>query len=228
MASFVDLSIPVEHGAGRLGLEVSIRTPYTFENCNWQGSTVQMFCHYATHVDAPVHFIKGGDSMEKVPLGSLMGPAGLIELDDLGAAARISSDLLEDRGRHLRRGDIAILRTGWSDKHWGSDLFWSDGPYLAADAADWLVERGVKSVVYDFSEEYVVRNKGFRGEDCIVHHKILGNDIYNIEYVHQLGKIERPRLAIMALPLKLVGVDGAPARVIALEGDDLPSEFRAV
>jgi arylformamidase len=80
-------------------------------------------------------------------------------------------------------------------------------------------------VVYDFSEEYVVRRPGFRGEDCEVHHKILGAEIYNIEYVHNLFAISAPRCAIVALPLKLKGLDGAPARVLALEGLDLPGAF---
>jgi kynurenine formamidase len=58
-----------------------------------------------------------------------------------------------------------------------------------------------------------------------VHHKILGKDIYNIEYVYNLGKIRAQRLAIIALPLKFVGLDGSPARVLAFEGLDLPREF---
>ena len=44
----IDLSIPVRDGEGRLGLEVRFDTPYRFEDCGWQGSTVSMFCHYAT------------------------------------------------------------------------------------------------------------------------------------------------------------------------------------
>ena len=132
---------------------------------------------------------------------------------------------MEDRGRHVERNDIAILRTLWSDKQWGTDTFWKGGPYLSLDGADWLVERGVKAVVYDFSEEYVVRHANFRGEECVVHHRILGTDIYNIEYVRGLGAITAPRTAIVALPLKLTGLDGSPARVVALEGIDLPREF---
>jgi len=102
---------------------------------------------------------------------------------------------------------------------------WKDGPYLAPDGADWLVERGVKAVVYDFAEEFIVRQKGFRGEDCEIHHKLLGRDIYNIEYVHNLAAVSAPRCALIALPIKLYGLDGAPARVVAIEGVELPGEF---
>lgn len=225
MPEIIDLSLPIRDGEGRLGLENRLATPYTFENCGWQGTTFTMFAHMATHIDAPVHFIKGGKAIYEAPLERLIGPAGLVELDDHGRDAAITGDTLEDRARHLRRGDIIILRTGWSDKCWGTPSFWKEGPFLVPNAADWLAERGVRAVVYDFAEEYVVRQEGFRGEDCLVHHRILGEEIYNIEYVHCLSKIKRPRLAIIAFPLKLVGSDGSPARVVAIEGHELPSDF---
>lgn len=225
MPNLIDLSIPVHHGDGRLGLSVEFSTPYSYESCNWQGSCFSMFCHHATHVDAPNHFIQGAKGIDAAPLDRLMGAAALVALEDHGKAQAITADTLAKRGGHVRRGDIVILRTLWSDRHWGTDTFWRDGPYLAESGADWLVERGAKAVVYDFSEEFVVREPGFRGEDCVVHHRILGQEIYNIEYVHHLGRITAERLAILALPLKLVGLDGSPARVVAIEGAELPAEL---
>lgn len=226
MTDIIDLSIPVEHGAGRLGLAVSFETAFTFKEHGWQGSTFSMFCHYATHVDAPNHFIRGAKSIEQAPLAKLMGPAAVVELRDHGRNAAIAGDTLEDRGRHVRPNDIVILRTTWSEQCWGTKRFWREGPYLSDEGADWLVERGVNAVVYDFAEEYVVRQPDFRGEDCVVHHRILAEEIYNIEYVHNLSAISAPRCAVVALPLKLVGLDGAPARVLALEGEDLPTNFQ--
>ena len=58
---------------------------------------------------------------------------------------------------------------------------------------------------------------GFRGEECGVHHIILGNGLWNSEYVTGLGRLEPPSTTIVALPLKLVGLDASPARVIAFE-----------
>lgn len=221
----IDLSVPIHDGHGRLGIEVSFEAPFTFENCGWLGSNFKMFAHYGSHVDAPNHFIEGACGIDEAPLTKLIGPAAVIPLTDHGVEAGITGDTLEDRGRHLRRGDIAVLQTGWSDKFWGQDNFWKEGPYLAPDGADWLVERGVKAIVYDFSEEFAVRKQGFRGEDCEIHHKILGGDIYNIEYVHNLPKIKAERCTIIALPLKLVGLDGSPARILAIEGHDMPGDF---
>jgi len=108
----IDLSITVRHGDGRLELPVVFETPYSFENCGWQGSTVSMFCHQATHVDAPNHFLAGGAGIDAAPLGKLMGPAALVDLSDHGEGAGIGGDALEERGRHVRPGDIIMLRTG--------------------------------------------------------------------------------------------------------------------
>lgn len=224
-ARIIDLTVPIRHNHGRLGLPAQFETPWTFASHGWQGSTFQLFCHHGTHVDAPIHFIERGKGIEQVPLSRLIGPAAVVELEDHGEMAAIQGATLEDRGRHVERGDIIILRTGWSDANWGTQRFWDKGPFLAPDGADWLVERGVKAIVYDFSEEAEIRNPGFRGEDCIIHHKILGSEIYNIEYVQNLTKISQPRVTLLALPLPLEGLDGSPTRVIALEGVDLPKEF---
>lgn len=124
---------------------------------------------------------------------------------------------LEARSAGLTAGDIAVLRTDWTDRAWNTPEFWTESPYLTRDAAEWLVARRVSAVVYDFSEEYVVRRPGFTGADCEIHHTILGAGIYNIEYVTGLGQIRGATTTIVALPLRLAGVESAPARVIALE-----------
>ena len=200
-------------------------TPFTVKEHGWQGSTFSLFCHHGTHVDAPNHFLRDRAAIHEVPLHSLIGSGAVVDLSDHDANAAIKGDVLEERGREVRSGDILILRTGWSDKYWGTDTFWSSGPFLAPGGADWIVERGVKAVVYDFSEEAQTRIPGWHGKDCVIHHRILGSDIYNIEYVQNLGKIRQSRVAIMALPLNLVGLDGSPTRVIAVEGMDMPREF---
>lgn len=223
----IDLAVPIEQGVGRLGMPAAFTTPFTIKQHGWGGSTFCLFCHHGTHVDAPNHFIEGGDAIHEVPLQSLIGPAAVIDLVDHSedGGRGITGDTLEERGRHVESGDIVILKTLWSDKSWGTDDFWKQGPFLAPDGADWIVERKAKAVVYDFSEEAQTRVQGWRGDECVIHHKILGSDIYNIEYVRNLGKIERPRCTILALPLPLVGLDGSPTRVVALEGVDMPKEF---
>jgi arylformamidase len=215
LAEAVDLTLPVAQGQGRFGLQTEFETPITFDDVNWQGSVFRMFAHSGTHVDAPVHFIRGGLTIDRVPLDRLIGRGWLFDLTDRGAGEPIDVTHLESADPGLQSGDMAMLRTDWTDKQWGQARFVEDSPYLTLDGARWLVDHGVKAIVYDFSEEYVVRTPGFRGEDCKVHHLILSSGVWNIEYVTNLGALEGPAVTVVALPLKLTGLDGAPARVIA-------------
>jgi len=108
---------------------------------------------------------------------------------------------------------------------WGATDFLTTAPFLTGDGARWLVDHAVKAVVYDFPEEEIMRNEESDGKDWVVHHTILGNDIYNIEYVVNLARISAPFVGLIATPLPLVNLDGAPARVLAFEGDEAVSFF---
>ena len=124
MPTLIDLSIPVRHGDGRLGLEVAFSTPYSYESCGWQGSSFSMFAHYATHVDAPNHFIQGAKGIDEAPMARLMGAASLVALDDHGATKAITGDTLEDRGRH---GDLCRLDAGLGHQRHGASGRWRRG-----------------------------------------------------------------------------------------------------
>jgi arylformamidase len=214
----VDLTLPARAGDGRFGQENEfLETPHTFATHGLQSSTFKMFAHFGTHIDAPRHFIPGGATIDQVPLESLVGRGALFDLSKIGDGSPIGAALLTRQDPGLAAGDIAILRTDWMDHHWGSEEFLSKSPYLSEDGANWLVEKNVKAVVYDFPEEYAIRIADFRGESCAIHHTLLGNDIYNIEYVINLAALTESFPTIVALPLNLVGMDGAPARVIAVE-----------
>lgn len=214
----IDLTLPSRHGDVRLGEENVFHTPFTYESNGWQATTFKMSAHFGTHVDAPVHFIENGASIDEVPLTSLIARGVLFDLGSVGNEQPIDADLLAAKDPGLSAGEIAILRTGWTDKYWGTPGFLTDSPYLSGDGAAWLLEKGVKAVVYDFPEEEAVRREGFAGEECVVHRTLLGNGIYNIEYVINLDKLRLDReYLIVAIPLSLVASDGSPTRVIALE-----------
>lgn len=155
--------------------------------------------------------------MDRVVLDRICGRGVVFNFSQKKGSEPITGADLAAQDGELKEGDIAILRTDWTDKHWGTPKFFGDSPYLTPEAARWLVQKKVKAIVYDFSEEYVVRNPGFTGPECVIHHIILGNGIYNIEYVTNLGAISKRVVTIVALPLKLIGVESAPARVIAIE-----------
>ncbi len=222
----IDLTMPIRESDGRYtSRNIFFPEPHTFAEHGVQSSSFKMFAHFGTHVDAPRHFIVDGPTIDQVAPQRLMGRGAVFDLSDFDGYRAIDSSVLGERNPGLARNDIAILRTDWTDRKWGATDFHSDAPFLAGDGARWLVDHEVKAVVYDFPEEEIIREDGWDGKDAIVHHTLLGNDIYNIEYVVNLASISTPFVGIMAMPLPLVGLDGAPARVLAFEGDEALSFF---
>jgi len=213
----VDLTLPVVHGMGRRELTIRFEQVRTFEKEGLQVSAVYLPVHVGTHIDAPLHFIKGGDSIEKVPLERLVGKAVVFDLTSKGPNEAITEADLEPFSREIREGDIVVLRTDWTVKKWGKPDFFDTSPCLDKDAAQWLAKKKVKAAGFDFAQEYAVRKAHFYTEECVVHTILLSHNIYNIEYLTNLNKLIKKRFTIIALPISLLGLEGAPARVIAIE-----------
>ena len=124
--------------------------------------------------------------------------------------------------------DIALLWTDWPRRRsWETREFWTEAPYATADACRWLCARGVKAVGYDYPPDYPIRHlvtgspARVLPEEWVTHHVFFPAGIGVIEYLTNLDRLGRDRVHFVALPLKLEGGDGAPARAIAiLDGRD--------
>lgn len=186
-------------------------------------STTQSFTHY----DAPAHFDVNGITNEKVPLTQLVNEAVVIDMLHKQPGEGIFAKDLEESRADVRPGDTVIIRTGWTDKAFGQRLFWEKMIWLAPDAADWLISKGIVALAQDFMTDIppvvpcehcgaLLPNKEF----CPNHYKFLPNNIILIEWLTNLAAISKPRVLLVALPLKIVGADGAQCRVIAIEDAD--------
>jgi len=209
----VDLTLPARKGKGRKVknevTEIKFELKRTFEEGEWQTSYISMLAHEGTHVDAPLHFVKNGASIDQVPLERLVGRGVLVDLSyKFGKGEAITDKELETLGGEIGEGDIPVLRTDQTKK-WGLPDFYATSPYLTGEACQWLVNRKVKANVFDFSIDSLALDP--------IHEILLSHNVYNIEYVTNLHKLTQKPFTIVALPLKLVGVEGAPARVIAFE-----------
>lgn len=173
---------------------------------------IHLPCHAGTHVDAPVHVVPNGKSIEELPLDAFVGPGAVIPVEKGGGEEVTAADL-EGSGVLVDRGDVLMLHTGW-DAKFESDEY-NMHPYLSVDAAEWIVERGVKLFGIDCITVDLptpLRPKGF---DFPVHRTLLGNDVLIAENVTNLGAIAGRKNRIMALPLKVQGSDAAHARIVA-------------
>lgn len=169
--------------------------------------------HTGTHVDAPRHFIAGGDTIDRVPPERLAGPAWLCDLR-AAAAPRRAFTVGDLRRGGLPAGEdlqdlILVLCSGWADTHWNRDDFYTANPYLHEEAAAWLAGRGIKALALDFGVD--------GGRPWPNHPALLGRGICLIENLVGLERLlpER-RFDLVALPVKIKDGNGGPARVVAL------------
>jgi len=170
--------------------------------------------HIGTHVDAPLHFIEGGKTIEQIGLEKLSGVGVVIDLQ-CRPLSQITLDDLRKAEPAVEKGDIVFIRTGW-DKKYGLPEY-HDQPYLSAEAADWLIEQRVKMVGIDAITVDMPSPLRMPGFDYPIHHKLLSREIIIVENLN-LVEVAGKRVYILAFPLKIRGIDGAPARVVASLG----------
>ena len=164
-------------------------------------SELRMSSHSGTHIDAPVHYLKTGDTIDTVPLDNLIGPCQVIDVT--GAGNAITEAALRGRLGTTKR---ILLKTAFS----GETRFREDYPHLTIDAAQLLIENDVLCVGIDsFSIETC---------DCdgSVHRTLLGRGCLIIELL-DLSGVREGEYTMAALPLRLAGLDGSPARVVLLQ-----------
>src|SRR5262249_56304377 len=90
----------------------------------WQVSSVRQSLHTGAHIDSPLHVFEGGITTAEISLDQVMGEALVVDLTFAGPNHGITIDDLKRGGAaDVRRGDIVLLRTGWTDKKYGT---WPD------------------------------------------------------------------------------------------------------
>jgi kynurenine formamidase len=175
--------------------------------------------HVGTHIDAPRHFLADGHPIDRWPLDRLvMREAVVLDVSHKPAGAGVTADDLERTGVKPAPGQAAVIKTLWTDRAWGTPEFWQNTIHLEPSVGEWTAARGVAAVAMDcFPEKPFWRMKLAPTERGANHRRWLGAGIPMIQLLTNLGAIAA-RFSLIALPLKLAGMDGAPARVVGVEG----------
>src|SRR6266478_3428321 len=192
-------------------------TPHNRGPGFWQVSSVHQSLHTGAHIDSPLHVFKNGITTAEITLDQVMGEALVVDLSWAGPNHAITVDDLKKGGAaDVKRGDIVLLRTGWTDTMYGKwpDYF-TQSPYFPPETAQWLVDRGPKNIGFDFFEEYCARLPDFTSEDFPMHRVILGAGVVIMEGLTNLGALPRRRVDFAAPFYKIAGTEGAPARFFA-------------
>jgi arylformamidase len=215
----IDLSLPIEEGMMTFPthwhpvVEITILGRHGIEGRETR--KLVLGTHIGTHADAPRHFIPNGRTIDEIPLDVLIGPAiiadfgGCDPLQDIDVA-----DLKQRLGENVPTR--LILRTGWS-RYFGNLKFYNEYPFLSENAAQWLVENGVKLIAMDTpSPDNPAHSRG-TAKDSPNHKMLLGAEVILVEYLTNLDAITSREVELVVLPLKLKGCDGSPVRCVAIE-----------
>lgn len=186
--------------------------------------------HGGTHIDAPIHFSRGKQTLDQVPIDRLVGSAVRIDVADQCAIDRDYRVVIQDLERwesthgRIPAHAIVLLDTGFGrlwparQQYLGTELRGTAGvaalhfPGLHPDAATWLVrERQVKAVGIDTASIDYGRSTRFE-----THVALLSNNVPVFENLADLSRLPERGFDVIALPMKIAGGTGGPLRIIGV------------
>jgi len=162
---------------------------------------IRMGSHSGTHIDAPLHYLPDGQSIDQIPPDLCIGPCLLLNTPK----GPLSVDIAAATSAGTRR---LILRSGW----FPGDP--DDYGYLTEEAATSLVEEGILVIGTDAPSIEAPDGDGS------VHRILLRAGVVIIELL-RLDAIPEGVYTMVALPLLLKGVDGSPARVLLIDSEEM-------
>jgi arylformamidase len=169
-------------------------------------SQITTTVHVGTHLDAPLHFVRGGHGVDTINLNKLIGPCLVVYLSE---ALSVDAAALEQAHipAHTTR---LLLRTSNSD-YWarGDTEFHTDFVAIDPSGAEWLVAHGIQLVGIDYL------SVGAYEGGISTHEILLSNDLVPVEGLNLAG-IEPGEYQLICLPLKLKDCDGAPVRAVLI------------
>jgi arylformamidase len=197
-------SLPVWPGDPKVALE---RFTKMEEGAVANISKMALGVHTGTHVDAPYHFIPGGNTVDTLDLDILVGKAQLVFVDAPGYAIEV--DDLRKAG--IERGTTRLLLKTRNSEYWDhiENGFQEGFAALSPEASQYLVDLGIKLVGID----YLSIAPFSRGKPT--HEVLLKSQMVVVEGL-DLRKVQPGKYSLVCLPLKLKDTDGSPARVILI------------
>jgi kynurenine formamidase len=186
--------------------------------------------HGGTHIDAPVHFAQGRDTVDRIPLARLVGPAVVIDVTDRADRETdyqvTTADIqqAEARDGEIPANAIVLIRTGfsrrWPDaaRYLGTAERGADAvaklhfPGLHPDAARWLTaNRQIDAIGIDTASIDYGQSTQYES-----HRLLFERDVPAFENLTSLERLPLRGASVIALPMKIGGGSGAPLRAIAI------------
>jgi kynurenine formamidase len=198
---------------------------YYYASNNFAGSE-----HGGTHIDAPVHFARGHQTVDQIPPDTLIAPAVVVDVTEASAKNADYQASVDDLTRFEQQhgripdGSIVLIKTGFANKWPNAPAYLGTAergeaavaklhfPGLHPDAAKWIVEnRRVKMLGIDTASIDYGQSKLYE-----THRMLYSHDVPALENLASLDRLGPTGTLLIALPMKIGGGSGAPVRVVAV------------
>ncbi len=174
--------------------------------------------HTGTHVDAPRHFVRGGETIDNIDLDCFVGPATVLDFSLAKDFQEICVTDLEQKIGNKPKERL-IIRFDWDKRALGTNRYYSDHPYLSEKACHWLVTNGCRLIALDTPQPDNPKNGRGAEKDAPNHRILLGGNTIIVEYLVNLHSIQKQEVDFVIAPIKIKDGDGAPARCFVIERD---------
>ena len=206
MSVIYDISVPVRSGGvvypGNPEIAIELVSAVA-KGASANVSRITLGSHTGTHADSSRHFFDGAQAVDEIPLDRLIGPARVVVMgDDVRAVGE-----KELRAARIEGQKRILIRTRNSELLKQSDFF-PDYTFISPDAARYMVDIGVELVGVDY-----LSIEQFHSGHHQTHRTLLERDVVIIEGL-ALSGVPAGDYQLICLPLRLVGLDGAPARAV--------------
>ena len=209
MSRVIDLTLSLVSGEKGIYIEPAQR----LEKEGWNATTLSLYSHCGTHIDAPVHFGVGVQTIDTIAVENLIGPAWVADIRPVEPRAFIEPEHLGAIAEQFKPGESLLICTGWSD-YYRQDKYRNELPRVSAELAKWCVEKKVRMLGVEPPSVADVNNIE---ELTTIHQILFKGGVIVVEGLANLRSLSRPKVTFIALPLKIAGGDGAPARAVAIE-----------
>ncbi|PZD92929.1 cyclase family protein [Paenibacillus sambharensis] len=205
MFKIIDISMTIEDSMP-VYKNKEEKKPKIYNSSNFQtGKThetrIDVDCHGGTHIDAPLHMLEDGATVETIGLEQLVGTCRVLDLTHVEDG--ITREDLEPH--NLQKGEWVLLKT----KNSFTDAFDPEFIYVKEDGARYLIEAGIRGVGIDSLG--IERSQ----PEYTTHRPLFRNNIIIAEGLRLKDVLPGTYFMVIA-PLKLTGIDGAPARAFLI------------
>ncbi|MBN2313888.1 MAG: cyclase family protein [Sedimentisphaerales bacterium] len=212
MSRIIDLTLTLKSGMRGVAFEPA----RALEKDGWNATTLSLYSHCGTHIDAPIHFGVGRQTINQLDVSQFISPAWVVDVRPIEPHALIRVEHMSSIADKIEPGDSILICTGWSE-YCDQDRYRNELPRISADLARWCVGKQVRMLGV---EPPSVADVNHIEELTTVHKILFEGNVIIVEGLANLQSLTKSKVTLIALPLKIDGGDGAPARAIAIEDID--------